>query len=287
MKSILTKLFTGNQTDAYEYIIDQYNIKWRAIINYLYFANITGKNLFNENIVFTDKSVFQDALKDDYKILSSTIISSGYKKSLLESDILLPDGIALQLFYRMAAKRKKIHTKKQWLDNLNGTDYCLFFLDRLQSEKGKENVEIYLYWTYPWILEKTKQFLINRWHDIVYSQDGYTNLDRDQIKELRKKNKKKYAILLVARTTPEYPIQELWAWANTDKIRENRLLVFNQWWTFDFWADIQKRAPKLRRKLKLEWLWRLITDPKRNYRKVFDTLAIIKYIFSYLLLKNK
>lgn len=287
MKLILKKLFTWNKTDAYEYILKEYYRKSRAIVNYLYFANITGKHLFDEYKTLVDKTIFQDALKDDYKILSSSVIAPAYKKALLESDILLPDGIALQLFYRMAAKLKKIHTKTNRLDNLNGTDFWLFFIDWLQSEKGKENIEIYLYWTYPGILEKTKTFLQERGFNIAYAQDGFTNFDRDQLHEIRKRNKKQYALLLVARTTPEYPIQELRAWSNQEKIKENKLLVFNQWGTFDFWAGIQKRAPRLRRTYKLEWLWRLITDPKRNYKKVIDTILIIKYIFSHLLLKNK
>lgn len=287
MKPILDKLFTGNKTDAYEYILKEYYRKSRVIVNYLYFANITGKHLFDKYKTLVDKTIFQDALKDDYKILSPSIISPAYKKALLESDILLPDGIALQLFYRMAAKRKKISTKKERLDNLNWTDFWLFFIDRLQSEKWKDNVELYLYGTYPGILEKTKLFLQERWFSIAYSQDGFSNFDRDQVSEIRKKNKKQYAVLLVARTTPEYPIQELRAWSNQDKITKNKLMVFNQWGTFDFWAGIQKRAPKLRRRYKIEWLRRLITDPKRNYKKVIDTALIIKYIFSHLLLKNK
>ncbi len=287
MKSILDKLFTGNKTDAYEHIIKEYHRKWWVVANYLYFANITGKHLFDSYSSYVDKTIFEEALKDDYKILAPSIIAPAYKKALLESDILLPDGIALQLFYRLAAKNRKIKTKKEWLDNLNWTDFGLFFIDRLQSEKGKDNVEIYLYGTYPGILEKTKTFLQERWFCIAYAQDGFTNFDWEQVSEIRKKNKKQYAVLLVARTTPEYPIQELRAWSNQDKIIKNKFLVFNQWGTFDFWAWVQKRAPKLRRTYKIEWLRRLITDPKRNYKKVIDTIMIIKYIFSHLLLKNK
>ena len=173
------------------------------------------------------------------------------------------------------------------MDNLNGTDFALFFLDKLMDEFSKDDVELYLYWTYPWILEKTKTFLQDKWFDIAYAQDGFTNFDWEQVSKIRNKNKKKYAVLLVARTTPEYPIQELWAWSNKEKIKKNKLLVLNQWGTFDFWAWIQKRAPRVWRTYKLEWLWRLITDPKRNYKKVLDTIMIIKYIFLYLLLKKK
>lgn len=287
MKSILEKLFTGTKKTAYEHILREYHRKGWSVTNYLYFANITGKHLFDNEKKEVNKLLFEEALKDDYKMLSPKFISSSYKKALLESDILLPDGIALQIFYRIAYKRKKIKTKRPRLENLNGTDFWLFFMDWLQSEKWKENVEIYLYGSFPGVLEKTKNFLTKQWFTIAYAQDGYSNFDWEQVSKFRKENKKNYALLLVARTTPEYPIQELWTWANQDKIKENNFLVFNQWGTFDFWAGVQKRAPKIRRTYKLEWLWRLITDPKRNYKKVIDTIMIFKYIFSYLLLKNR
>lgn len=187
----------------------------------------------------------------------------------------------------MAYKLKRITTPQPRLYNLNGTDFCPFFLDWLQSEKGAENVEIYLYGTYPGILEKTKAVLSEKGYNIVYAQDGFTNFDREQVSKIRKQNAKKYSILLVARSTPEYPIQELWSWSNQDKLKENKFIVFTQAGTFDFWAGIQKRAPKLRRQWHIERLRRLITDPKRNSKKVLDTLSIIKYVFSYLLLKNK
>jgi UDP-N-acetyl-D-mannosaminuronic acid transferase (WecB/TagA/CpsF family) len=64
-------------------------------------------------------------------------------------------------------------------------------------------------------------------------------------------------------------------------------LVVNTWWLFDFIAWAQKRAPKFRRTIKLEWLYRLITDPKRNARKVKNSLAIFPYIFKYLILAKK
>jgi N-acetylglucosaminyldiphosphoundecaprenol N-acetyl-beta-D-mannosaminyltransferase len=53
----------------------------------------------------------------------------------------------------------------------------------------------------------------------------------------------------------------------------------NQGGTFDFWVGEQKRSPKLVRKLKLERLWRFIADPKRNYKKIVDSLGILVYIF--------
>lgn len=287
MDSVLSKLFTWNADEACDAILSEYHRKSYAIVNYLYFANITGKQVFEKYHQAVEEAEFQDAVREDYKIMSPKTIGAAYKKALLDSDFLLPDGIALQIYYRLAAKLKKISTKTPRLFNLNGTDFGLGILKYIQEKFGEDQIQLVLYGTYPGILEKTKEVLTDKWFDILYAQDGYTNFDREQLETLLETNRKKYTVLLVARTTPEYPIQELWAWGNKESIRKNKLLVLNQWGTFDFRAGVQKRAPRLRRKFKVEWLWRRISDPKRNTKKIRDSLKIINYIFRYLLLKNK
>ena len=120
----------------------------------------------------------------------------------------------------------------------------------------------------------------------MYAQDGYSNLDWDNVELALKGRSNPINVLLVARSTPEYPIQEIRTLANKDTIRQHRLIVLNQAGTFDFRVGEQKRAPKFIRTLKLERLRRLISDPKRNVKKVVSTLALFRYIFSYLILKK-
>ena len=43
--------------------------------------------------------------------------------------------------------------------------------------------------------------------------------------------------------------------------------------TFDFWAGTQKRAPKWMQFMGLEWLHRMITDPKRLWKRYLKTNA--------------
>jgi UDP-N-acetyl-D-mannosaminuronic acid transferase (WecB/TagA/CpsF family) len=74
-----------------------------------------------------------------------------YYAALSDSDILLPDGIALQTFYRLAHKKR--------LTNLNGTDFCPYFLEHAKEKYGKEKVNIILYGTYPDLLKKTEAYL--------------------------------------------------------------------------------------------------------------------------------
>jgi UDP-N-acetyl-D-mannosaminuronic acid transferase (WecB/TagA/CpsF family) len=50
---------------------------------------------------------------------------------------------------------------------------------------------------------------------------------------------------------------------------------------------VQSRWPKIIRTIKLERFWRLISQPKRNYKKVLNILSGFNYIFWYLLLKKR
>ncbi|MBU0625955.1 hypothetical protein KKG31_06385 [Patescibacteria group bacterium] len=63
---------------------------------------------------------------------------------------------------------------------------------------------------------------------MIYAQDGYTNLDRNVLGESLQSNQGEINILLVARTTIDYPIQEIRSHANQKKIQECQLLVMNQ-----------------------------------------------------------
>lgn len=278
-KQILITLFQGDIHQACEAILELYNKKGFCVVDYLYFANIAGKKLFDKHQEIYPLSDFQKALLVDYKSMDIHGIYAAYQQAILDADIVLPDGIALQLFYALA--------KKKWLSNLNGTDFCPYFLSYIKQYHPERDMNIILYGTYPHLLEKTKDLLLKQWYSVVYAQDGYTNLNWERVNLALKWRNKALNILLVARSTPDYPIQEIWTLANIQNIKKYGLIVMNQWGTFDFWVGEQKRAPKLVRQMKLERLWRLISDPKRNIKKVLSTLALFRYVFSYLILKKR
>ena len=53
--------------------------------------------------------------------------------------------------------------------------------------------------------------------------------------------------------------------------------------SFDYITGKTKRAPKVMRIFGLEWLWRLIIEPKYRFKRVFNAVAIfpIKVIFNF------
>jgi UDP-N-acetyl-D-mannosaminuronic acid transferase (WecB/TagA/CpsF family) len=70
---------------------------------------------------------------------------------------LLPDGVALQTFYRLASNQFDLPV--QSLSNLNGTDFIPYFLDEVKKRFGSNRVRIYLYGSKPEIVEATKKRL--------------------------------------------------------------------------------------------------------------------------------
>lgn len=278
-KKILATIFQWTADQACKHILELYDKKGFCIVDYLYFANIFAKKLFVQYAPIRKWDSFRNALLAEYKTTDIQDIRAVYQQAILDADLVLMDGIALQIFYFLA-KRKR-------LDNLNGTDFCPYFLSYVTQKHRDKKMNIILYGTYPHLLEKTKHYLWKQWYNVIYAQDGYTNLDWEALTSALIWKDKDINILLNARTTPDYPIQEIRTLANRDRIRESWLIILNQWGTFDFRVGEQKRAPKLVRTIKLERLRRLISTPKRQIKKTLHSVAILRYIFSYLLLKKK
>ena len=268
MKEILEKLYPYSAKKAVDDIMNVYNNKKYLIANFIYFAVIKQQDLFNEKKRTTEQKE--------------------YKKFIMDWDFLFPDGIALQTFYKIASKRFPLPTDSLW--NLNWTDFVPYFLNEIKKRYWSQRIRICLYWSKPEIVNECEKLMKYKWFNVFYAQDGYSDFDWKSF-EKQESVDNPINIMLIARWTPT---QELWVKRNISKIKSNHIAIFTVWWLFDFiaaWNEeikwTQKRAPKFVRKMKLERLWRLITDPKRNYSKVKNSLAIFPYIFRYLVLKKE
>ena len=267
MKSTLQKLSTTNFAETSDNIISVYDNQWHCVVNFIYFSQIVSQHVFSSAKKKTEKE-------------------KEYKKLILKSDFLLPDGIALQVFYYLAATFRAIRTEKKRIPNVNWTDFTPYFLNDTKQKYWSQRINILLYGSKPNVVEKVKDNLTLKWYNVIYIQDWFSEFDREKAEDALNEYQDTTNILLVARSTPKIPLQELRTSRNYQKIIDNKLLVMNVWWLFDFIAWVQKRAPKLFRKLKIERLRRLCSQPKRNYKKVLNSLMIIPYIFRYLILKK-
>lgn len=267
MKSTLQKISTTGFAETADNIISVYNNQWHCVVNYIYFSQLVSQKVFSSAKKKTEKE-------------------KEYKKLILKSDFLLPDWIALQIFYYCAVLLRAIDADKKWIPNVNWTDFTPYFLNDTRQKYWSQRINILLYGSQPSVVEKVKENLTLKWYNVIYIQDWFSEFDREKAEEALNEYVDTINILLVARSTPKIPLQELRTSRNYQKIMDNKLLVMNVWGLFDFIAWVQKRAPKLFRTLKLEWLWRLCSQPKRNWKKVVNSLMIFPYIFRYLILKK-
>lgn len=187
-----------------------------------------------------------------------------YISALENGDFLLPDGIALYKYY------KKYFGKE--LSNLNGTDFLPYFLENIERKYC-----LICYGAQKEVIETAMKQIS---YPVVYFQDGYRVFEWEKLEKIISENSHKIPILLVWLWTP---LQEKWIEKNLENIKKYHLLVFSQWGTFDFWAGKDKRAPKWVQNMHLERLWRVILNPKKNFKKVWYSL----YLFWYLVKKEK
>ena len=267
MKSTLQKISTTGFAETADSIISVYNEQWHCVVNFIYFSQLVSQKVFSSAKKKTEKE-------------------KEYKKLILKSDFLLPDGIALQTFYYCASVLWVVKSDKERLPNLNWTDFTPYFLNDTKQKYWSQRINILLYGSKPNVVEKVKENLALKWYNVIYSQDWFSEFEREKAEEALDEYQDTINILLVARSTPKIPLQELRTSRNYQKIIDNKLLVMNVWGLFDFIAWVQKRAPLLFRKLKIERLRRLCSQPKRNYKKVVNSLMIVPYIFHYLILKK-
>lgn len=112
---------------------------------------------------------------------------------------------------------------------------------------------------------------------IIGCHEGFFEIDKEEdvVKEI---NKLQPNVLFVAMGAP---IQEKWIARNKKNLKVD--IATGQGGTFDYEAGKIKRAPKLFQKLGIEWMWRLIKEPKRIVRM----MALPKYLITILIKKDK
>jgi len=300
MYKIIKKLYTKNKKSAFSEIINRYESNNLCSVSFLYFSNIVNHKLltiYGEKINIDKQNQTYIKLYPHSKNLMQNDISQkkplDYENSLSNVDFLFPDGIALQILYFVLRLRKFIFRNSNnikfpfFLPNLNWTDFVPYFLEEIRHKFGNAKPCILLYWASTAVVEKTKKFFSYKWFNVIYSQDGFREFNRKKAEEKISEYQETINVLLIARTTSQIPIQELWQDNRKNKLKHNKIISFTVWGLFDFLTWTEKRAPKIIRTIKLERLWRAIIYPQKNYQKTKKSLNIFRYFFYYLLLKKR
>jgi N-acetylglucosaminyldiphosphoundecaprenol N-acetyl-beta-D-mannosaminyltransferase len=179
-------------------------------------------------------------------------VREDYRAALMQTEHIYPDGSGVVLACRM------LNTPLQ--ENVNGTD--LFpRLCRAAQEQGRS---LYLLGGRPGIAERVQERMIREFPGlrIVGTQHGYFDVATESAQVIAAINAAAPDILLVALGVPQ---QELWLTEHRAELRVPVRLAVGG--LFDFYSGAMRRAPLWLREMGLEWVFRLLMEPRRMFRR--------------------
>lgn len=154
----------------------------------------------------------------------------------------------------------------------------------LFKHSREKELKIFIFGAAPGVAETAKKQAETIYSGVnivgTYSPHPNELVDRDRNKDICLKiNQSGANILLMALGTPK---QEKWYWDNKEMLNIN--VVIGVGAAIDFIAGIQKRAPVWVREFGFEWLYRLINEPRRLWKRyLYQDMKFIPLFIKELL----
>ncbi len=216
----------------------------------------------------TDKTIINTINPHSFCI---ALTDGEFKKSLTESNILLPDGEGIVLAIRLL---NRINIYK-----IAGFDLHLHCLRLLSIQGGGK---IFYLGSSEKTLASLEKRILKEFPSIeisTYSPPFRNNFSvEENQKMIQHVNTFCPDVLFVGMTAPK---QEKWVQANKDQL--NAKVICSVGAVFDFYSGEVKRPNDFWIKLKLEWLARFIREPKRLWQR--NLVSTPKFV--YYVLKRK
>lgn len=183
--------------------------------------------------------------------LNITYGNADYRAALHQAGRVFADGSGI----RLGARRLGWQVR----DNVNGTDLLPLLCERCAAE----GLSLYLLGARPGVAEAAAAALQVRFPGLLIAgcRDGYFAAD-DEDAVIAAINASGAHILLVALGAPR---QELWLHRLHERLTVPVRLGVGG--LFDFYSGRIPRAPQWLRELGLEWVWRLLQEPGRLWRR--------------------
>lgn len=217
-------------------------------------------NIFGVEINKLDNEQFLDFISESIKqnqkhtigyanadTLNKIYEDNSLKKIFSTFDLIHPDGIGVYLASGLLYGKNGLERR------LTGSD----FYPILINESIKNNWKLFFFGhTEEILMEIKKKFpLLN----ISGIYEGY---DFDNVKVMEKINEADPDIIIIGLSCP---YQEKWMYENKEKVSFNVMLAVGD--GIKVFAGKKTRGPVIFRKLGIEWLARLISNPVSNFRK--------------------
>lgn len=173
-----------------------------------------------------------------------------YRTILQNADMVCPDGIGLKLAIRFCGARKLgAYT--------NATDFFL----RLVRESAGSGARLYFLGCDPGVAQAAAETLQaqNPGLLIAGTHHGFFPDDAAMVAEI---NASGADVLLIGTGAPR---QEKWLWQHRSALKPKLLVAVGA--LFVWASGRQPRASLLLQRLRLEWAWRILLEPRRLFRR--------------------
>jgi N-acetylglucosaminyldiphosphoundecaprenol N-acetyl-beta-D-mannosaminyltransferase len=175
----------------------------------------------------------------------------GYREALAQAARILPDGIGIKLACRILGVALKA--------NVNGTD----LFPKLCERAVAEGFSLFLLGAKPGVAQAAADNMQQRYPGLAIAgvRDGYFAAEETEA-VLAEINASGADALLVAFGAPK---QELWLAEHHGRLTPPLRLGVGG--LFDFYSGRIPRAPQWMREIGMEWVWRLLQEPGRMWRR--------------------
>jgi len=205
--------------------------------------------------------IFASNPEKNFSVPKDPVLYTAFKNA----DLLIPDGIGIVLAARILYGLK--------LTRLPGAD---FFMDICRLAE-KEHYGVFIYGAKEEVNKKAASELQGRYPNLNIAGRSNGYVPQERMPELVDKiNNSKAQILFLALGSP---MQEKWLATYKNSLRHVRVCQ-GVGGTLDTIAGTVKRAPIAWQQMNLEWLYRLIEEPKRIQRQkllpLFAALVLLQ-----------
>ncbi|MFT8872894.1 MAG: WecB/TagA/CpsF family glycosyltransferase [Sporolactobacillus sp.] len=192
---------------------------------------------------------------------------AAYRRILNAADLLLNDGVGIKIGARLFGIRLE--------ENLNGTDFIPLFL-RLCLAQGRR---VYLLGAKADAVAAAARRLSNQFAPelIAGFHHGYFRDVKEMVAEI---NASGADVLIVGMGMP---LQEKFIAAQHETLKPAVCIAAGGF--IDFASGLKRRAPKIMRQLNLEWLFRMMLEPRRMWRR--NVIGHVRFFTTLFTLKRR
>ena len=222
------------------------------------FDNVTKAEAVDRALELIDAREGRYVVTPNPEIVMLAKENPALKEALAGADIVLPDGAGIVKGAAILGRPMK--------EKVPGIDFACGVMARLAERGGS----VYLFGAKPGVAEAAAETLRTKFPGLVISgtSDGYFSDDGPIIEKIKDAAPDFLLVCLGA------PKQELWMAKMSGKLLVGLMVGLGG--SLDVFAGTVKRAPEAWQKLDLEWLYRLLKEPRRIGRMMKLPLFVIE-----------